>query len=1106
MRRSKYILAAFIATVLFVLPVAAQFVGPVQTVRAETMEEARNKELQYAYNQAVAYCILTNQLHRDSDKIQISLGPEKWMKDKTIDVSRLIDTDGERQCNNLFSGALTSFGYDSSHYVDFFKDMRYSCNSAGTSCEFKGDTKDQLNNYKSLVASKNIASTQTPAMRTVELLSLLQATCKVTAVSDPTPAQISDAKIGANKLTVVYEIISTDGIPTITPSIFAMDDPGKIITDPFEPGVDATCNWIASELRKSSEAAANQQLKELQQKKRDLYLAAALKAACGEPPSGGVLNPAYTSCVAAVNAAFPACYAKAFSAGTGIGSNNNNDDVTTTGNQGLANCLAGKTSTTADAYMAAFADIQSALNQLTNSYQNSTSVADDSDDCPLPSNAEMRWLGCAVFGALRGVVDTLHEYILQFMYVSINSTFSDNIRFVSTNFRNIAIGIIFIAGLIMIISQAMGFELFDAYTIKKLMPRLIVALLGIVMAWPLMKLAVVITNDLGLSLGSVLDKVSGYGTTTASTGGGSGALAVFFGGAAGVGTFLALGALGGLSLLGTAALAMFIGMLVLAVRQVVVLMCIVMAPVAIACYVLPGTQKVWAFWKNTFITTLLMYPIIMLFIGAGRAASAIIGSNNESGAMNILAIMLYFAPYFMLPYAFKLAGGLMSTIFGLANDRGRGAFDRMKKFRGKQMSKNWEDTRAGNRFKGKNAISNRLNRSLEYGANINKAGFNPVQARSKMRTALSTAAHDDATKFMKENQSFMAIGADDAKVFAAKATNRSDIERRLADFDYDRFGGDDPQNVRARTDATNQILQAQREASPEVFQKARARAMASTGTGYHRNGVARYDEMLDDINEAYGNDRNGAGRALAEMRSALTNSGHVAGMAGYGTWAGALEGRYRAGEDGKPQLSGDEAHRLIMSDTIDSVPAGNALYGKPTSAAALGIAHRERLEQLTQSMSTGALMPFGKDAQGNDVMRAATEKDVNEALAASYGILQAMNTQAPQNAKAFGAQFLSQVIPGSSQLAPASPTGLVDKNGNPLQVGGGKDLTVRQLIELASTSEEFNNMAYNYQYQAIQDGANFEQQRQAQMLLQQQGVKPGAPINQPPGQMPGLRL
>jgi hypothetical protein len=556
---------------------------------------------------------------------------------------------------------------------------------------------------------------------------------------------------------------------------------------------------------------------------------------------------------------------------------------------------------------------------------------------------------------------------------------------------------------------------------------------------------------------------------------------------AGVAIVTSLGVMGILSLLWTVALALFLGLIVLSVRQVVIILCIVLAPFAIASYVLPGTQKIWGFWKNTFLTTLMMYPIIMMFLAAGRGAANIIGSNNTSGLMNIMAVLLYFAPYFMLPFAFKMAGGLMSTIFSIANDKERGLFDRAKKFRQGRMSKNWQDMRAGNRFKGKNVVSRGTNRALEYGTNADSLGFNPKQMRSKMRTRIAANSHDEASKFMKENADFNTISGDDAKLAGARYTNRNAIQDELARFDKDRFGvkivnGVDV-NARARTDAATQILQAQRGASQETFKKARARAMAGTGTGYQRNGAVDYSRMIDDINEAYGNDRNGAGRALAEMRGALTNSGHIAGQAGFGTWANAMEQRY-LNSDG---FSEKDAHDLIMADAIDSAQPGHAIYGKPTSAAAMGEAHYEKIQKLASSMATGTAFEY-KDAAGNTQSRVATQEDLDAATAAAAGILDAMNQASPQNASAFANQLMGKTVVGGG--TPASGTGLVDANGRPISSGArGPDMTVREMIESRMQNQQFVIRRKDYGASVLSDA-----QRQAhQLVTAQQPARPGAP-------------
>ena len=72
------------------------------------------------------------------------------------------------------------------------------------------------------------------------------------------------------------------------------------------------------------------------------------------------------------------------------------------------------------------------------------------------------------------------------------------------SFRVLGIAIIVIAGLIMVISTALGFEFFDAYTIKKVLPRILVAIIGISLSWWLLEWLAELTNDLGVGVRSLI--------------------------------------------------------------------------------------------------------------------------------------------------------------------------------------------------------------------------------------------------------------------------------------------------------------------------------------------------------------------------------------------------------------------------------------------------------------------------------------------------------------------------------------------------------------------------------------------------------------------------
>ncbi len=402
------------------------------------------------------------------------------------------------------------------------------------------------------------------------------------------------------------------------------------------------------------------------------------------------------------------------------------------------------------------------------------------DGCPLQPGT-MRWLGCAVFGALKEVADKLAITLSGFLYTP-TSIFDDKVaQDASRTFRNFGMGLLLLVGLVMVIAQASGSELFDAYTIRKTLPRLGIAVVGMALAWPILRFVVSLTNDLGGSIYAIFMQIVGEtGARGAPVGAGSGLVAVLGGLVGGTGFLIYLGFLGvmgTLSLLGTIVMALLLGLFVLSIRQLVVLMCIIMAPLAIAAYVLPGTQKLWKFWKNTFLTTLFMYPLIMGFIGAGAAMSYLLGgtkTGTEQGSMQLLAIIVYFAPYFMLPFSFKLAGGLMGTIFSLTNDKSRGLFDRARKYR-KETSERRKgrlaDGTLGGKFAQRTLGTTARMSTLKDQNFLTKTGRARFQRESKNLI--------DATAKERAAKAPQAVAGDtDANLVGMQARNRDDFSQK----------------------------------------------------------------------------------------------------------------------------------------------------------------------------------------------------------------------------------------------------------------------------------------------------------------------------------------
>jgi hypothetical protein len=270
------------------------------------------------------------------------------------------------------------------------------------------------------------------------------------------------------------------------------------------------------------------------------------------------------------------------------------------------------------------------------------------------------------------------------------------------SFRNIALGLIVIAGLIVIIAQAVGMEILDAYTVRKMLPRILVAAIAITLSWPLMNFAVTLSNNLGFGVRDLIiapfhNLDSTINLNFSNGGGFVGGLENFIGGvgllggaaAIGASIWIAAGGLGiVLSYVVTAGLAVMIAILVLVLRQIVVIMLIILSPIAIVAYVLPNTQRVFRLWWESFSRALLMFPLIAAFIAAGRVFAAISltsASNGVGGTLQgLIGFVAYFAPYFLIPLTFRLSGGIMSGLGGFIQQRSQGISSGLAGFRQRQ--------------------------------------------------------------------------------------------------------------------------------------------------------------------------------------------------------------------------------------------------------------------------------------------------------------------------------------------------------------------------------------------------------------------------------------
>ena len=354
----------------------------------------------------------------------------------------------------------------------------------------------------------------------------------------------------------------------------------------------------------------------------------------------------------------------------------------------------------------------------------------------------LNWLMCGLIEGLSGIIGVLDPAITSQLAAGTNGSSTDQpnaifctggasctaYQSVWASFRDIALGLMVIVGLVLLIAQAIGSEAIDAYTVRKALPRLLVAAIGISLSWPLMEFVITLSNDLGYGVRHLIEGTFAQGFHTSSIGVDPFTFGSALLGNAGLAVF---GPVGILTLAGTAALSLLVAWVTLILRQVVIIMLIIASPIAIIAYVLPNTNRVYKLWSDTFIRTLLMFPMIAGMIALGHAFALVSNTDTSNSFSQAIAFIAYFAPYFMIPMTFRYAGGAMSALGGFVNNAAQPLQQGLSRARANNMKKRGEMYNQKFRTGGFKPIipsrfqrANRLNRGLVNVTNSAGRRFN----------------------------------------------------------------------------------------------------------------------------------------------------------------------------------------------------------------------------------------------------------------------------------------------------------------------------------------------------------------------------------------------
>lgn len=305
------------------------------------------------------------------------------------------------------------------------------------------------------------------------------------------------------------------------------------------------------------------------------------------------------------------------------------------------------------------------------------------------------WIFCPLINGLAASIDGIYGYFVQPLLktspVTTNPDTGDktNTYKIWSNFRIIGDILLVIALLVIIFGQTIGGGAIDAYTTKKVLPRILIAAILINLSIYIVALLVDLTNILGNGITGLLEQpIKDAGAFNIQMSGGTsliglgmvaliasifvglGAVAVATGGAA---LLAIVGPLVSFLLLFILLPAFLIFLAILAtviIRNGLILFLIFVSPVAFALYCLPNTEQYFRKWWDLLFKTLLVYPIIAMVFGISKIMSVTINDSGiQSGpgmrfVADIMSILVLIVPLFMIPFAFKIAGGTIARLTG----------------------------------------------------------------------------------------------------------------------------------------------------------------------------------------------------------------------------------------------------------------------------------------------------------------------------------------------------------------------------------------------------------------------------------------------------------
>jgi hypothetical protein len=262
----------------------------------------------------------------------------------------------------------------------------------------------------------------------------------------------------------------------------------------------------------------------------------------------------------------------------------------------------------------------------------------------------------------------------------------------------IANSIYILVFLVLIFGSSLPFFTAQNYTIKKTLPKLIIAVILTQFTLPITGLVIDFFNLLGyaipnilLALGQVPDTVTGTGQVAEKVGAGLG-LSI----TAGLGTAGAVSVVTAgfgwifiMLFLLAALISILVAFVYMIIRYFLIYVMILIAPLAFVAWVIPGTEKFFKQWWTDFIRLNAMFVTVMALLSGSVVISSALTAQPETGLGFLPAVMPIIA-LFLIPKTLKATTKGLSALSGAvlgAAGAATGKVTGAAKSKGKEVSK-----------------------------------------------------------------------------------------------------------------------------------------------------------------------------------------------------------------------------------------------------------------------------------------------------------------------------------------------------------------------------------------------------------------------------------